>query len=305
MKLAFTIDDLPMFPHMALPEGHTPASVATRIIEGLERAGVGGVFALCNSWPLDSDPAHGRILDDWVAAGHHVGNHTHSHPLLNDVSAEDFIHDVSVADELLAPWIAKAPVRAFRHPLDLWGNTEEKRAKVNAHLQALAYRSADVTCWFYEWEWDRAWRQLLATGRAEEAEALKAAFLDYAVAQVRHDARTCEEVFGHPVVGIGLAHNVAFFGEVAAAFFARLAAEGVEFVPLEEAMADPAYARSGSIVTDAFQTYQVKIAAADGRDAAPVPASHRALIDRVFELATPLRPPRRGMLVENRRTRPA
>lgn len=305
MKLAFTLDDLPMFPHMPLPEGHTPASVAARILEGLDAAGIGGVFALCNSWPLDVDPGLASILDDWAAAGHHVGNHTHSHPLLNDTSAEDFIHDVSVADALLAPWIAKAPVRAFRHPLDLWGNTEAKRVAVNAHLEALAYRSADVTSWYYEWEWDRAWRRLLATGEAEAAEALKGEFLDYAAAQVRHDAATCREVFGHDVVGVGLAHNVAFFGEVAEAFFRRLAAEGVEFVSLEEAMADPAYARTGSVVTDAFQVYQVKIGAADGRDVAPVPASRQAVIDRVFALAKPLRPARRGLLVENRRPRPS
>ena len=28
----------------------------------------------------------------------------------------------------------------------------------------------DVTSWFYEWEWDRAWRHLLQTGRTQEAE---------------------------------------------------------------------------------------------------------------------------------------
>ena len=299
--MAFTLDDLPVFPHMALPDGHTPYSIAARIIDSLGRNGVSGVFALANSWPLDVDPDYARILDDWIAAGHHIGNHTHSHPSLNDTSADDFIHDVSVADALLGPWIARAPLRAFRHPLEFWGDTEEKRVLVNAHIDRLAYRSAGVTSWFYEWEWDRAWRHLRQTGRRQEAERLKAEFVDYAAAQIAHDARTCRAVFGHEVIGIGLVHPLAFFTEVADAFFARLFAEGVTFVPLSEALDDPAYLRSGSIVTDAFAVYQIKIAAAEGRALHAVPPTHKALIERVFDLGTPLRPPRRGMLVQDLR----
>jgi peptidoglycan/xylan/chitin deacetylase (PgdA/CDA1 family) len=304
MRMAFTLDDLPVFPHLALPDGHTPRSVASRIMKALDRNGVSGVFALANSWALDTDPETARILDDWVAAGHHVGNHTHSHPLLNDISAEEFNHDVSVADELLAPWIDKAPLRVFRHPLEFWGDTEEKRVAVNAHLNALAYHCAGVTSWFYEWEWDRAWRCLLQTGRADEAEALKAEFVDYVAAQVAHDAETCRTVFGHDVVAIGLIHPVAFFTEVADKFFATLLAEGVTFVPLAEALQDPAYGRSGTFVSDAFLVYQNKVALADGRELDAVPATHKACLDRVFDLATPLRPPRRGMLVRNMRPWP-
>lgn len=303
MRMAFTLDDLPVFPHMPLPEGYTPYSIAADILDAMARNGVSGVFALANSWPLDVDPAYGRILDDWVAAGHHIGNHTHSHPLLNEVSADDFNHDISVADELLAPWINKAPLRAFRHPLELWGNTEEKRIRVNAHLDGLGYHNTGVTSWFYEWEWDRAWRYLLQTGRHQEAKALQAEFVDYVAAQVVHDARNCQSLFGHDVIGIGLIHPVAFFTQVADAFFARLSAQGVTFVPLSQALADPAYQRAGTIVTDAFQVHQVKIAAADGIALEAVPPSHQAVIDRVFALGAPLRPARRGMLVRNTRAK--
>ncbi len=306
MRMAFTIDDLPLYPHLALPAGYTPQSVATKILKSLDRNGLVGVFALANSWPLDVDASYGRILDDWVAAGHHIGNHTHTHPLLNETNADDFMHDISVADEMLAPWIGKAPLRAFRHPLDLWGNTEDKRVRVNAHFDRLKYRSADVTSWFYEWEWDRAWQHLRQTGRLDEAERLRVEFVDYyAAAQVAHDAQNCRTVFGRDIVGIGLAHTLAFFAEVADAFFARLVSEGVKFVPLAEALDDPAYTRSGSFVTDAFQVYQIKVATADGRTLETVPPSHKALIDRVFELGTPLRPERRGMLVQNSRARTA
>ena len=298
MRMAFTVDDLPVFPHLELPDGHTPHSVAARIIEALDGHRVSGVFALANSWPLDVDPGYARILDDWVAAGHHIGNHTHTHPSLNETTADAFNRDISVADDLLAPWIGKAPLRAFRHPLELWGDTEEKLRSVNAHLDRLAYRCAGVTSWFHEWEWDRAWRHLRQTGRTDEAERLKQEFVEYAVAQVAHDAQACRTVFGHDVIGIGLIHPVAFFTEVADAFLARLFAEGVTFVPLAEALEDPAYRRSGTIVTDVFEVYQIRIARADGHAVAATPPTQKAVLERVYELGTPLRPARRGKLVQ-------
>jgi hypothetical protein len=39
VRLAFTLDDLPVFPHMPLPDGDTPQSVAARIIDSLDRNG--------------------------------------------------------------------------------------------------------------------------------------------------------------------------------------------------------------------------------------------------------------------------
>lgn len=87
MRLAFTMDDLPVFPHVALPDGYTPASVADKIGCALLRNDVAGVYAFANSWPLDVDPEMFRIIDAWTSVGHFIGNHTHSHPLLNDVGA--------------------------------------------------------------------------------------------------------------------------------------------------------------------------------------------------------------------------
>ena len=59
----------------------------------------------------------------------------------------------------------------------------------------------------------------------------------------------------------------------------------------------------GSFISDAFQVYQIKVATADGIALDEVPPTHKALIERVFELGGPLRPPRRGILVQNMRKR--
>jgi peptidoglycan-N-acetylglucosamine deacetylase len=305
MRIALTLDDLPVYPHLSLAPGHTPASVAERVLEALARNEVGGVFAFSNSWPLDVDHATAGIFDAWVAQGHHIGNHTHSHPLLNDTSAEDFIDDVCVADELLMPWMRTAPHKTFRYPLDLWGNTEEKRSAVRAHLDATGYTCAEVTSWFFEWEWDRAWQVLRQKGETAEAEALKDQFVDYCIAQLAYARTCCQGYFDRDIIGVGLIHTVGFIAEVADRLLARMRAEGVEFVPLGEALTDPAYARVASIVSDRFLVYQQKLAAAEGKEMASVAPAQADLMKRIFELATPLRPARRGQLVQNHRKRSA
>ena len=301
MRIAFTMDDLPVYPHLGLPQGYTPASVAESIIEGLGRHKAGGVYAFANSWPLDVDPQTGRIFDAWTSAGHFVGNHTHSHPLLNDVSGDAFMADITIADELMKPWLDRAPQKLFRHPLNLWGNTEAKRSAVNAHIALLGYTPADVTSFFFEWEWDRAWRWLRQTGKREEAESLKAEFVDFCIAQLAYDQKCCRDFFGHDVTGIALGHFVAFLAETIDPLMARMRREGIEIVPLADALADPAYDRVGSVVTASFQVYQQKLAAVAGKAMASVAPSCDDLMKRVFALAEPLRPARRGLLVQNKR----
>ena len=301
MRIAFTTDDLPIYPHLALPEGYSPASVANKIIRALDRHKIAGVYTFANSWPLDVDPETARILDAWTSAGHLVGNHTHSHPLLNDVSSDAFTADITIADELLKPWLARAPQKLFRHPLNLWGNTEEKRSAVNVHIEKLGYIPADVTTYFFEWEWDRAWRWLGQKGRNAEAESLKSEFIEFCIAQLAYDQKCCREFFGHNVIGIALGHFVAFLAEVIDPLMARFRREGIEIVPLADALADPAYDRVGSLVTDRFQVYQQKLSSAVGRGMASVTPACDDLMKRVFALGEPLRPVRRGQLVQNRR----
>lgn len=301
MHIAFTMDDLPTYPHLSLPEGYTLASVATAVIDALDHNAVTGVYAFANSWPLDAEPETAEIFDAWTAAGHHVANHTHSHPLLNDFGHEQFIADIVIGDELMKPWLDRASQKLFRHPLNLWGDTEEKRVAVNAHLFATGTTPADVTSYLFEWEWDRAWRWLIQAGRTAEAEKLKAEFIDFCVAQIAYDQACLKTVFGRDVAGIGLAHYVAFLAEVADPLLARLRKEGIAFVPLEEALGDPAYDRVASLVTPSFHVYQQKLAAAAGQEMPAIVPSHSALMQRVFKLAEPLRPTRRGQLVRNHR----
>jgi peptidoglycan-N-acetylglucosamine deacetylase len=137
---------------------------------------------------------------------------------------------------------------------------------VTAHIKTLGYTPADVTSYFFAWEWDRAWRWLQHSDKTTEAEALKSEFIEFCFAQLAYDQRCCRQVFGHDVIGITHAHYVAFFAEVADPLRALMRREGIEFVPLADALADPAYERVATVVTDGFHVYQHKLSIAAGRE---------------------------------------
>lgn len=284
MKIAFTIDDLPRWPHSELPDGYTAEGIVEDIITAQERNGIKGIYAFSNSWSLESHPEDALLLDAWLEAGNHVANHTHTHPELHDVSATTYMEEIDRAEALLDPWLRRAPRKFFRYTLNYWGDTQEKMANVKAHLDANDYTVAEVTTFLYEWDWGRAFRAALLAGDKELKAQLKDEFLDFAVAQLKYDARCAESWFGHEVLGVTLGHFIPFFAEVADAFFARLRAEGVEFIPLEEAVEDSANDAVCSVVSDKFLPYQQKLAHDAGRPMSVIVPDFQQTYDRVDHL---------------------
>jgi hypothetical protein len=279
------MDDLPLWPRSYPPSPYTVAGIVRAIEEALDEHGIRGVYAFCNSWPLEPNPEFTTVLDGWVAAGHHVANHTHSHIPLPEMSAETFIDDVALAEERLAHWLSRAPLKLFRHPHCEWGETPEKLAAVNTFLASRGLTTVDVTSWAYEWTFNRAYRNALDSDDVRSRSFIIESFLDFAAAQLRHDMEWAERWFGGPIVGIALAHTVPFFADVAPRYFARLRAEGVEFVSLEEALDGPAQRAVGTVVSHEFLVLQQKLAHAAGVPQPQLPDASRELFATITGMA--------------------
>ncbi len=231
-------------------EGYTSENITNKIIQALDKTKTTDIYAFSNSWPLPKTPTISKIFDKWVQAGHHIGNHTHSHPSLNKVTAEEYIKEIKLAEKLLEPWLKKAPSKLFRYTQNLWGNTEEKLVKVRNHLKSSGYSIAEMTSLFYEWHWNKAYVSLLQSSDLDGFDFLKNSFIDFCVAQLKYDHVEAEKWFGHEVCGIIIVHNLPFFAEVVEELLDRLLVEGAVFVSLEEAMRDPVYDYAASVVSD-------------------------------------------------------
>lgn len=285
MRIAFTMDDLPLWPQSFPPPGYSVEGIVKSIRQALRENMITGVYSFSNSWPLAKHPELSVILDDWVADGHHVANHTHSHIELPDVTAERFIADIDTAEQKLATWLAEAPMKLFRHPLCHWGETPDKLQKVNAHLEVRGLTTVDVTSWAYEWTWNRAYRNAMDANDKAAIEFVRKSFLDFSVAQLRHDMKSAEAWFGEEIIGITLGHNVPFFADIASEYFGRLKEEGVEFVPLEDALSGPAQSAIGTVVSGEFLVLQQKLAAASGQRISKFPDDQVAIHAKIVEMA--------------------
>ena len=285
MRVALTLDDLPLWRDSYPPEGYTAGSIMRSISSALSANGIPGVYGFSNSWAIAKHPELAEVMDRWVESGHYVGNHTHAHSELPDVDALTYCREIDQADYCLAPWLDRSPARYFRHPLCYWGETAEKRDVVARHLAKRGYRVADASTWLFEWVWNRAWRNARERNDHATMTWLEHAFVDAAVVQLHYDQASLRDWFGREVPGIALGHTLPFFAEVAATLFERFIEAGVVFIQLEEAMADPAYREVGSVVSDQFLVFQQKLAHAAGRPMREIAPDISAVHRRVVAMA--------------------
>jgi hypothetical protein len=285
MNYAFTLDDLPLWPMSYPPLNYTAEGIVEKLITVLAKHNIPGVFAFANSWAVVKHPELSRILDQWVSAGHHVGNHTHSHMEFNETSTDEYIADIELAEAHLQPWMSEAPAHCFRHPLCYWGNTQEKADALRSYLRDNGYVTAEVTSWFYEWRWNRAYLNCLDRVDNEGIDYVRESFVNFSLAQLRDDDECAHHWFGHRVKGIIVGHTLPFFADIADDLFCRLTDNGVKFISLDEAAADIAYRDVASVPSSEFLVYQQKLAHAAG---APVPMldpGGRAAFDRITQMS--------------------
>lgn len=102
-KVALTFDD-----------GPDPAQTP-RLLEILDRFAVPATFFLIGN----HIEGHARLAERLVQAGHDVGNHTYSHPLLLKLSDEEIVEEIRRTDVLLRALTGEPP-RFLRPPMGLF-----------------------------------------------------------------------------------------------------------------------------------------------------------------------------------------
>jgi peptidoglycan/xylan/chitin deacetylase (PgdA/CDA1 family) len=253
IKLAVTIDDPFMWNGASFPPGYSAESVATSMLEGFSEHNVPDVYTFASTAPIDDNPGWLDVLDMWTEAGHHVAAHTHHHVSLNWASASAYVEDVTRNLEILSPWLDRAPTKYFRYAFDMWGDDPAKTAEVQLYLARKGLTSAPISTWFYDVQFLVAYIRTLVTGDLDGQSWIRTNFVDTAVTALQNQAAAAREVFGRDPVHIALIHGTPvagdFYGDVLAAYKEH----NVEFVTLEEAMADPANHQAPPVVTRFFR----------------------------------------------------
>ena len=239
IKLAVTVDDL--FEWIGTPriEGYSFEQIAGSLTSAFAANGADQVYAFSNTAPSDDERTLRSVFDLWAEAGHHIGNHTHHHASVDWMSAQGYIDDIERSDALIAPWMARAPTRYFRHCFDMWGDSAEKQADVGSYLARHGYEIAPISIWFYDSQFAVAYLRALMAGDDDGKAWLRARYVETAVEQLRVQAAAARTIFGRDPAHIWLIHGTAIAADCVDEILAKFQALGVEFITLEEAMRDP------------------------------------------------------------------
>jgi peptidoglycan/xylan/chitin deacetylase (PgdA/CDA1 family) len=234
-QIAVTFDDLPS--HSALPSDTTRIDIAKKIIATLRDANV-PAYGFVNGLRLQDDAASAPVLQLWRDAGFPLGNHTYSHLNLNRSTLDEWEADTLKNEPLLAP---DADWHWLRFPYLAEGDTVAKHDAVRAFLAAHGYRIAAVTLSFDDYYWNEPYARCVAKGDKATIAAMEAAFLAAAETSFRYYHVLSQELYGRDIPYVLLMHLGAFDARMLPRLLALYKANGVSFVSLAQAEADPFY----------------------------------------------------------------
>ena len=189
--------------------------------------------------------ARAAVLEQWLDAGFELGNHTYSHPSVNNVALEQFQDDVVKGEVITRPLMDQRGRKLvwFRYPFLHSGTTAETHQRIVDFLVARQYRVAPVTVDYADYTFAGVYSRQLTSGAVDVAEKIKQAYLNQVEVGFEYSEKASVEIFGYEVPQILLIHCNELNAVTLRETIARLRQRGYSFITLDEAMKDPAYER--------------------------------------------------------------
>jgi peptidoglycan/xylan/chitin deacetylase (PgdA/CDA1 family) len=261
-RITLSFDTLPAIK----PLGYwTPREVSNIILRALDkhRAKAAGFVV---GEKIDDDTSTFIVLEDWASRGHLLGNQSYSNVDLNELSAEDFYRHVSDGEKYL--WAVskrfRFNFRYFRYPLLHEGNTQGKKKDVRRELRYNGYEIAPVSVKTSDHQFNRpyvTWER-----SPERLAVLKELYLKHLGDSLDYAEKQSTSVFGRNINHILWLHAGVATAQFLEEWMEVLRSRGYQFIPLTEALADPAYKTEEKYVGPLGLTFIDRVAATRGLD---------------------------------------
>ncbi len=243
--VALTIDDGPV-----VNDGNDLATfqrVAAGLRESFQAEKV-PVTMFVNERQLDVDgqrDARAEVLTAWLDAGFDLGNHTYSHPSLNQVPLWQFEDDFIRGESIMRTMLEKRgrKLEWFRYPYLDSGPSAQVHQGIVDFLEQRHYRVAHVTVDYSDYTFAGVYSRLLRAGKTDDAERVKQAYLDQIDVGFDYAEKASKEIYGYELAQILLIHCNELNSVTLRASIARIRKRGYSFISLDEATKDPAYLR--------------------------------------------------------------
>ena len=186
------------------------------------------------------------VLNRWLDAGLDLGNHTYSHPNLDEVTLARYLDDI-VKGEVISRSILEARHRKlvwFRYPFLASGKGETAEA-VEAFLAARGYRIAPVSVDYSDYRFAGFHSRYLHAGDRQKADEQFSTMLQALDVAFDLAEKRSVEVLGYELPQTLLIHCNELNALTLPATIQRIRDRGYTFISLDEAMEDPAYQLRG------------------------------------------------------------
>jgi peptidoglycan/xylan/chitin deacetylase (PgdA/CDA1 family) len=243
-RIALTFDDLPGVSQRSSLD--VLDDINTRLLATLRIERVPAV-GFVNERGLDvagEREARVALLGKWISSSLTLGNHTYSHPDLNDTPVEAYLADIVKGEAATRPLLAAASKRLvwFRHPYTHTGPTPEIRRAVDAFLNEHGYKVAPFTIEAADYAFAAVYERALMASDQDRADTTVAAYLAHQDAMVAFAEALAFDTFGRDLPHVLLSHVNRLNADAMPELLRRLRARGYLFVTLDSVLDDEAYA---------------------------------------------------------------
>ncbi len=239
-RVAVTVDDLPLGKDLA-----AMTAVTRSLIRSLTAHKVPAIGFVVESRLRKENEVEQRsaLLREWTAAGFDLGNHSNSHLNLNKTGLEAYEQDVLEGEPILKQVLAQEgrTPRYFRSPYLTTGSDVATKRKFAEFLAQHGYAIAPVTIDSRDYFFGSAYGEALEKNDPEKMRQVQHDYLDYVDRLITFSEQSSQEVVGRPIPQILRVHAMQLTVDTADALLDLFQKRGYIFVPLGEALRDPAY----------------------------------------------------------------
>jgi peptidoglycan/xylan/chitin deacetylase (PgdA/CDA1 family) len=244
-EVSVTIDDLPVAGGNA-GDIYYQRAVTSHLLSALVRHNVPAIGFVNAKKLYTNDTLDSRktaLLEEWLAEGMDLGNHSYSHKEYNVVPFSEFSADIIQGESPVREILAAhgKPLHYFRHPFLHRGDSKAKAESLQTFLRERGYEEAPVTIDNGDWIFAAAYYTAFAAHDSLQMTTIGTSYIGYMEKKLRYYEIQSLAVCGHAIKQILLIHasrlNADYFDALASMFEKN----GYTFVPLARALTDSAY----------------------------------------------------------------
>lgn len=240
-SVAVTFDDLPI---AGTADAAEARSINTSILDSLDRHHVPSTGFVIEERVQEIGEAIGKqLLDQWVVRGYELGNHTFSHTISDDLTADQFTDGIITGESSFVAALSRAGKvpRYFRFPENHTGDTKDKHDAIAAFLKKRGYRVAVCTIENEDYAFNAAYLKMLSSRDGTSAAKLRADYLAYTSTEIAYYSGLHEQIFGREIPHVIVLHVNRLNADLIDKLLQLFEQKQYHFVTLDMALSDPAY----------------------------------------------------------------